>query len=59
VSNRNKKQYVEVVRELLPSERVMWDACERDSWRPHRAFAADWKLAEAALKADFHKLAVN
>ena len=60
VSNRNKKQYVEIVRELLPPERVMlWDACEGDSWRPHRAFAADWKLAEAALKAEFHKLAVN
>ncbi len=60
MSNRNKKQYVEIVRELLPPERVMlWDACEGDSLRPHRAFAADWKLAEAALKAEFHKLAVN
>ena len=43
----------EIVRQLLPPERVkLWDACERDSWRPQRAYAADWKVAEAALKAE-------
>lgn len=52
-SNLRKRQYDEIVRQLLPPERVkLWDACERDSWRPHRAYAADWKLAEAALKAE-------
>ena len=48
------------VRQLLSPERVTpWDACERDSWRPLRAYAMDWKLAEVALKAEFHKPGVN
>jgi hypothetical protein len=52
-SNLRKKQYDELVRQVLPPERVkLWDTCERDSWRPHRAYAADWKLAEAALKSE-------
>jgi hypothetical protein len=58
--NLRKKQYDEIVRQLLSAERVeLWDACERDSWRPHRAYAADWKLAEASLRAELGKLVLN
>jgi len=32
------------------------DACERAGWRPHRAYAADWKLGEAALNAELSSL---
>lgn len=51
-SNRNKAQYDALMRTLLPADRVaLWDRCEADSWRPHRTFSSDWKLAEVALKA--------
>jgi len=42
-----KAQYDTLVRALLSPERVrLWDACERDSWRPSRTGIYDWKLAE-------------
>jgi len=51
-SNLRKKQYDEIVRQLLPKDRAeLWDRCERDSWRPVRTTAYDWTLAEVALKA--------
>jgi len=51
--NARKKLYDEVVRSLLTPERVeLWDACERDQWRPHRTGVRDWKLAEVALTAE-------
>jgi hypothetical protein len=51
--NARKKLYDEVVRSLLTPERVeLWDACERDQWRPHRTGVYDWKLAEVALTAE-------
>lgn len=52
-SNRNKQEYDALVRTVLPQERVdLWDRCEQDSWRADRKYAADWKLAEAALKQE-------
>ena len=51
-SNRNKAQYDALARSLLPPDRMaLWDACEADSWRPHRTGIYDWKLAEQALRA--------
>jgi hypothetical protein len=51
--NMRKAQYDALVRELLPRERViLWDRCERDSWRPVRTSAYDWKLAEVALRTE-------
>lgn len=50
-SNRNKAQYDAAVRSILPPERVkLWDACEKDSWRPVRTSASDWALELAYLK---------
>jgi hypothetical protein len=50
-SNRNKAQYDAAVRAILPADRVaLWDACEKDSWRPHRTYASDWALELAYLK---------
>lgn len=52
-SNLRKKQYDEIVRQLLPADRVaLWDACERDAWRPRRTGAYDWKLAKIALERE-------
>jgi hypothetical protein len=52
-----KAQYDKLVRALLSPERVrLWDACERDSWRPSRTGIYDWKLAEAALRAELANL---
>lgn len=55
--NARKKQYDEIVRILLLPERVkLWDDCERDSWRPHRVSAMDWKLQETALVQELAEL---
>jgi hypothetical protein len=55
-SNRNKQQYDDLVKTVLPPERVkLWEACERDSWRAHRMYATDWKLALVVLKAERDK----
>jgi hypothetical protein len=54
--NRNKAQYDALVKTLLPPERVkLWEACEGDSWRPHRTSSYDWKLALAALKQELYE----
>jgi hypothetical protein len=59
-SNLCKKQYDAIVRQLLSPERVkLWDAYERDSCKPVRTGAYDWRLAEAALKAELNESAVN
>jgi hypothetical protein len=51
--NQRKGQYDALVRTLLSADRVeLWDRCEKDSWRPVRTDAYDWKLAEAALKQE-------
>jgi len=56
-SNRNKAQYDELIKTILPPDRVgLWERCERDSWRPHRQYTYDWKLALAALKQELRQL---
>jgi hypothetical protein len=51
--NLRKAQYDAIVKTLLPSDRVaLWEACEADSWRPHRTSAMDWKLQEVALQKE-------
>src|SRR5271157_5163425 len=42
-SNARKAEYDQLVRTLLSPERVrLWDACERDSWKPHRSASFNW-----------------
>lgn len=56
-SNARKKQYDEIVRTLLPKDRVeLWDKCEAVSWRPTRTGIYDWKLAEIALEKELKAL---
>ncbi len=56
-SNRNKAQYDEMLKEILPKDRVeLWEKCERDSWRPQRVSAYDWKLELVALKQELKEL---
>jgi hypothetical protein len=51
-SNLRKKQYDAIVRQLLSPERVkLWDAYERDSWKPVRTGAYDWRLAEGCAQS--------
>ena len=53
--NQRKAQYDALVRTLLPPDRVaLWDRCEQDSWRPHRTFMSDWRLAEVVLKGELY-----
>ena len=50
-SNRNKAQYDAAVRKVLSEDRLkLWDACERDSWRPARVYSSDWAKELAYLK---------
>lgn len=50
-SNRNKAQYDAAVHKVLSEERVtLWDACEKDSWRPRRTYSSDWAKELAYLK---------
>lgn len=50
-SNLRKAQYDELVKTIIEPERVaLWEACEKDSWRPHRTSSMDWRLQEAYLK---------
>lgn len=47
-SNLRKKLYDDLVRSILPKDRVeLWDRCEEDSWRPTKM---DWKMELAALQ---------
>jgi hypothetical protein len=49
--NRNKAQYDAAVRAVLPPDRVsLWDAAEKDSWRPHRTSSTDWAKELAYLR---------
>lgn len=52
--NLRKAQYDELVKRILPKERVeLWDKCEKDSWRPQRTGAYDWKLSKLALEQEW------
>jgi hypothetical protein len=45
------------MKQILPADRVaLWERCERDSWKPVRTGAYDWKLAVAALKQERDRL---
>jgi len=51
-SNRNKSQYDAAVRKVLSEDRVtLWDACEKDSWRPRRTTSTDWAKELAYLRS--------
>lgn len=53
-SNARKREYDELVRTLISLERVkLWDACERDSWKPNRGAAFNWAVTLAALKQEW------
>jgi hypothetical protein len=52
-----KTQYDNLVKMMISPERVkLWEACEADSWRPHRAGIYGWRLALAALKQEYKQL---
>jgi len=54
--NWHKPEYDAVVRELIGGERAaLWERCERDSWRPKRTSAYDWRLTIAALKQELRQ----
>jgi hypothetical protein len=48
----HEREYNEFLktRVLSPDRVALWEACERDSWRPHRTYASDWKKEEAFLR---------
>lgn len=41
---------------LSPQVVALWERCERESWRPVRTTAYDWKLTVAALKQELRKV---
>lgn len=49
----HKEEYDALVKSILPKETVeLWEKCERESWKPQRTGAYDWKLAIIALKKE-------
>lgn len=47
----NHDQYNAIIKDIIEPERVaLWEACEKDSWKPHRTSAHDWLKEEAYLK---------
>jgi hypothetical protein len=55
--NARKAEYDEIVKTLIEPERVaLWEACERDSWKPHRTYASDWQKEVAFLKTKLRAL---
>lgn len=56
-SNRNKAQYDALVKTLIEPERVaLWEACEKDSWKPHRASVSDWQKEIAFLRTKLNAM---
>ncbi|MBX3498118.1 MAG: hypothetical protein KF889_01640 [Alphaproteobacteria bacterium] len=50
-SNMRKAQYDAIVKQLIEPERVaLWEAAERDSWKPTRYTKSDWLKEEAYLR---------
>jgi hypothetical protein len=46
-----------VVRTLISPERVkLWDACERDSWKPNKGARFNWAVTLAALKQEWRQM---
>lgn len=55
--NRRKAEYDEMVKSILPPKTVaLWEKAEKESWRPHRKYTADWKLALVALLEEYKKV---
>jgi hypothetical protein len=53
----HEREYNALVRILLPPDRMkLWDACERDSWKPNRGAAYNWSLTLAALKQELSQM---
>ena len=54
----HEREYNALLKErVLPPDRVaLWDACERDSWRPVRTSAYDWLKTEIALKQELTEI---
>jgi hypothetical protein len=53
----SKREYDEMVKTILPADRVtLWEACERDSWKPKRTTAYDWSMELVALKQELGQL---
>lgn len=49
--NMRKAQYDAIVKQLIEPERVaLWEAAERDSWKPTRYTKSDWLKEEAYLR---------
>jgi hypothetical protein len=50
----HEREYNALLKEhTLPADRVaLWERCERDSWKPVRTGAYDWKIAIVALKQE-------
>jgi hypothetical protein len=56
-ADHHEREYNALVRTLLSPERVqLWDACERDSWRPHRKYTMDWRIELASLKQELARM---
>lgn len=53
-SNLRKAEYDEIVKTILPRERVeLWEKCEKDSCRTTKKM--DWKLEISGLKSELKK----
>lgn len=49
----HEREYNELVKSILSKERVeLWDRCEKDSWRPKRTTAYDWRLEIVVLEKE-------
>ena len=54
----HKEEYDALVKTILPEPVVaLWERCQRDSWRSHRKYTADWKLALVALENELKQIA--
>lgn len=49
----HQKEYEALVRTVISPARVkLWDAAERDSWKPTHRVSGDWRISIAALKQE-------
>jgi hypothetical protein len=49
----NHDQYNQLIREIISKDRIkLWEECEKNSWKPVRTGAYDWKMAIIALKQE-------
>ena len=49
----NPKEYDELIKTVISTERVkLWEKCEKESWKPKRTSARDWKLEIIALEQE-------